>query len=90
MQSSERFTKDFYEALVKRYSAEKDYVSYLNKNRCIDDNGINDECEYRLYDSQIYGNKNAQKNKAVKSLDNEMQYMTSDLIKSLMMIGNKL
>ena len=90
MQSSESFKKDFYGALVKRYSAEKDFISYLNKNHCVDDNGINDECEYQLYDSQIYGNKNAQKNKAVKSLDNEMQYMTSDLIKSLMMIGNKL
>ena len=89
-QSSERYIKGFYGALLKRYNAEKDYVTFLNKNHCIDDNGINNECEYQLYGSQIYGKKDAQKNKAIITLDNQVQYMAPDLVRSLMMIGNKL
>ena len=89
-QSSEKFNKDFYSTLLKRYSSEKAYITYLNKNHCVNDQGVNSECVFQLYDSPIYGQKDAQKNKAIIALDNQMQYMTPDLVKSLMMIGNKL
>lgn len=89
-QSSEKFNKDFYNALLKRYSSEKGYITYLNRNHCVDDQGINNECVFQLYDSPIYGQKDVQKNKAITALDTQMKYMTPDLIKSLMMIGNKL